>query len=99
MCNDYASMLNLSVSNPHVEHDKLFTLHCALGLNYQASRNRLLTTDCIKRLRSIWFKTYNEITAKVMTTTSDFEVQYPTVKLPITGIFKRTCGAQHSRLY
>lgn len=99
MCNDYASRLNLSLSNPHAEHDELFTLHCALGLNYQGSRNRLLITDCIKQLRSIWFKTYSEITAKVMKSISDFEVQYPTVKILIAGIFKRTCGAQHSRLY
>lgn len=57
-----------SLSNPHAEHDKLFTLHSALGLNYQGSRNRLLTTDCIKQLRSTWFKTHNEITANVMKT-------------------------------
>lgn len=93
MYNDYASRLNLFLSNPYVENDKLFTLHCALRISYQGSRNRFLKTDCIKQLRSIWFKINNEITAKVINTTFDFEVPYPTAKLPITGIFKRTCGA------
>lgn len=32
-------------------------------------------------------------------TTSAFEVQYPTVKLQTSDIFKRTCGAQYSILH
>lgn len=86
------------LSNPHAEHDKLFTLHCALGLSYQDSRNRLLTPDCTKQLRSGQFKTYNEIMTEATKTTSAFEVQDPTVKLQTGGIFKRTCGAQYSTL-
>lgn len=87
-----------SLSNPHAEHDKLFTLHCAFGLSYQDSRNRLLTPVCMKQLRSGQLNTYNEIMTAA-TKTSAFEVQYPTVKLQTSGIFKRTFGGQYSTLY